>query len=99
MSININLFQLTTSLVQGGDESRVVVEGGEHKSVVLPVDLQDGAHVDLRIIESVVAQLLNGRQALGGDVVLQQVPQLAQTVRDTGDELRGNVKYRSMMGH
>ena len=79
---------LTTGLVKGGNESRIIIEGSQHKSVVLLVDLEDGAHVDLRIVESVIAKLLNGRQTLDCDVVLQKVPQLPETVRNTRNELK-----------
>ena len=87
MSININLFQLTTSLVQRGHKARVVIEGHEDESVVLPVDLQDGVHIDLGIVQRLLSQLLDGGKALHVDVVLQQVPQLSQTVRDAGQQL------------
>ena len=42
------------------------------------MDIEDGAHIDLWIIES---------QTLVGDVILQQVSQLSKTVRDAGNEL------------
>ena len=51
------------------------------------MDLEDGAHVDLWIIESLVTELLGGGQTLVGDVILQQVSQLSKTVRDAGNEL------------
>ena len=79
--------KLTAGFVYGGHKPGVIVEGCEHESVVFSVDLEDGAHIDLWIIESLVTELLDGGQTLVGDVILQQVSQLSKTVRDAGNEL------------
>ena len=73
---------ITASLVEGGDESAVVVERSEDKRVVLLVDLQRAGHVQLGVVQGFIAQLLDGGQALIVDMVLQEVPQLAQAVRN-----------------
>ena len=51
------------------------------------MNLEDGAHVDLWVIESLVTELLDGGQTLVGDVILQQVSQLSKTVRNAGNKL------------
>ena len=51
------------------------------------MNLKDGAHVDLWVIEGLVTELLDGGQTLASDVILQQVPELSKAVRDAGNKL------------
>ena len=57
------------------------------------MDLQDGAHVDLWVIEGLVTELLDGGQTLASDVILQQVSELSKTVRDAGNKLEEENEY------
>ena len=51
------------------------------------MNLKDGAHVDLWVIEGLVTKLLDGGQTLASDVILQQVSELSKAVRDAGNKL------------
>lgn len=57
------------------------------------MDLKDGAHVDLWVIEGLVTELLDGGQTLASDVILQQVPELSKTVRNAGNKLKEANEY------
>ena len=56
--------ELSTGLVEGGNETGVVVEGREYQGVVLSVHLQDCRHVDLGLVERLLAKLLNCSKTL-----------------------------------
>ena len=46
----VEVDELSAGLVEGGHEAAVVGESRQHQGVVLLVDIQDGAHVQLATV-------------------------------------------------